>query len=33
MIHYTVEGKLVDRSITGNWIEDDKKGDFKITKG
>ena len=33
MIHYTVEGKLVEGTITGTWIDDDKKGDFKITKG
>jgi uncharacterized protein (DUF2147 family) len=32
MIHYTVEGKLAEGAITGTWMEDDKKGDFKITK-
>ena len=32
MIHYKVEGKLVEGTITGTWMDDDKKGDFKITK-
>jgi hypothetical protein len=32
MIHYTVEGKLAGGAITGTWMEDGKKGDFKITK-
>jgi hypothetical protein len=32
VIHYTVEGKLADGAITGTWMDDDKKGDFKITK-
>ena len=32
MIHYTVEGKLAEGAITGTWMDDDKKGDFKITK-
>ena len=31
--NYTIEGKLVEGSITGTWIESDKKGDFKMTKG
>jgi hypothetical protein len=30
--HYTVEGKLVEGAITGTWMEDGKKGDFKLTK-
>jgi uncharacterized protein (DUF2147 family) len=32
MVHYTVEGKLAEGAITGTWMDDDKKGDFKITK-
>jgi hypothetical protein len=32
MIHYTIEGKLAEGAITGSWMDDDKKGDFKITK-
>ena len=32
MIHYTIEGKLAEGAITGTWMDDDKKGDFKITK-
>lgn len=31
--NYTIEGKLVEGSITGTWMENDRKGDFKITKG
>ena len=30
--NYKIEGKLAAGSITGTWIENDKKGDFKITK-
>ena len=33
MIHYKAEGKLVEGTITGTWMDDDKKGDFKITRG
>jgi uncharacterized protein (DUF2147 family) len=32
-VHYTIEGKLEGTSMTGSWNHDDKKGDFKITKG
>ena len=33
MIHYTAEGKLAEGTITGTWMDNDKKGDYKITKG
>ena len=32
MIHYTIEGKLTEGTITGTWMDGDKKSDFKITK-
>ena len=32
MIHYSVEGKLCEGAITGTWMDDDKKSEFKITK-
>jgi hypothetical protein len=32
IIHYTVEGKLAEGTITGTWVDGDKNGDFKITK-
>ena len=31
-LHYTVEGKVDGKSMTGSWGHDDRKGDFKITK-
>jgi hypothetical protein len=31
-IHYTIDGKLADGAITGSWMDDGKKGDFRITK-
>jgi hypothetical protein len=31
-LHYTLEGKLAEGAITGTWMDDGKKGDFKITK-
>jgi len=31
-IHYTVDGKLDGKTLTGSWSHDDRKGDFKITK-
>jgi hypothetical protein len=32
MVHYTMEGKLVDGVITGTWMDGSKKNDFKIKK-
>jgi len=32
MVHYVMEGKLVDGVITGTWTDGDKKNDFKIKK-
>jgi hypothetical protein len=32
-VHYTIEGKVEGTSMSGSWNHDDKKGDFKITKG
>ena len=32
-IHYTMEGQLSDGMITGTWMDDDKKNDFKLKKG
>ena len=31
-VQFTIEGKIADSAMTGTWIHDDKKGDFKITK-
>src|SRR6266498_4887434 len=30
-IHYVIEGKLENGSMTGSWNHDNRKGDFKIT--
>ena len=32
-VHYVIEGKVEGAMMTGSWNHDDKKGDFKITKG
>jgi hypothetical protein len=32
MVHFVIEGKLADRMMTGSWVHDQKKGDFKISK-
>jgi hypothetical protein len=32
-IHYVVEGKVDGKTMTGSWSHDQRKGDFKITKG
>ena len=32
-VHYVIEGKLDGATLSGSWNHDDKKGDFKITKG
>jgi hypothetical protein len=31
-IHYVIEGKVENGTMTGSWNHDDRKGDFKITK-
>jgi hypothetical protein len=32
-VHYVIEGKVDGTTMTGSWNHDNKKGDFKITKG
>jgi hypothetical protein len=32
-INYVIEGKLDGTTLSGTWGHDDKKGDFKVTKG
>jgi uncharacterized protein (DUF2147 family) len=32
-VHYVVDGKLEGTTLSGTWTHDDKKGDFKVTKG
>jgi len=31
-VHYTVDGKVDGKTMTGSWSHDDRKGDFKIAK-
>ena len=31
-LHYMIDGKLANNTITGSWNHDDRKGDFKISK-
>lgn len=31
-IHYVIDGKVENDTMTGSWNHDDRKGDFKITK-
>lgn len=31
-IHYVIEGKVENATMTGSWNHDNRKGDFKITK-
>ena len=31
-IHYLIDGKVENNSMTGSWNHDKRKGDFKITK-
>jgi hypothetical protein len=31
-VHYVVDGKLDKNMITGSWVRDNGKGDFKIKK-
>jgi len=32
-VHYVIEGKVEGTMMSGTWNHDDKKGDFKLTKG
>ena len=31
-VHYVIDGKLANGTMTGSWNHDGKKGDFKLTK-
>jgi hypothetical protein len=31
-IHYVIDGKVENGTMTGSWNHDNRKGDFKITK-
>lgn len=31
-VHYVIDGKIANGVMTGSWIHDNRKGDFKITK-
>ncbi len=31
-VHYIIDGKLANGSMTGSWNHDATKGDFKLTK-
>jgi hypothetical protein len=31
-VHYVIDGKLANGSMTGSWNHDTRKGDFKLTK-
>ena len=31
-IHYVIDGKVENNTMTGSWNHDNRKGDFKITK-
>ncbi|HKA20336.1 MAG TPA: hypothetical protein VKN18_18755 [Blastocatellia bacterium] len=31
-IHYVIDGKVENGTMTGTWNHDNRKGDFKITK-
>ena len=32
VVHYVIDGKLANGSMTGSWNHDASKGDFKLTK-
>jgi hypothetical protein len=32
-VHYVIDGKVEGTTMSGTWTHDDKKGDFKVTKG
>jgi hypothetical protein len=31
-VHYVIEGKIENGTMTGTWNHDNRKGDFKITR-
>jgi hypothetical protein len=31
-IHYVIDGKVENNTMTGSWNHDNRKGDFKIMK-
>jgi hypothetical protein len=31
-VHFVIDGKLENNTMTGTWNHDNRKGDFKITK-
>jgi hypothetical protein len=31
-VHYVIDGKLANGTMSGSWNHDNQKGDFKITK-
>jgi hypothetical protein len=31
-IHYVIDGKLMNGTMSGSWNHDERKGDFKLTK-
>ena len=31
-VHYVIDGKLANGTMSGSWNHDGKKGDFKLTK-
>ena len=32
IVHFVIDGKLDNNTLTGSWNHDTRKGDFKITK-
>ena len=32
IVHFVIDGKLENNTLTGSWNHDARKGDFKITK-
>ncbi len=32
IVHFVIDGKLENNTLTGSWNHDTRKGDFKITK-
>jgi hypothetical protein len=32
VVHFVIDGKLEGNTMTGSWLHDNRKGDFKITK-
>ena len=31
-VHFVIDGKLANGSMSGSWNHDNSKGDFKLTK-